>query len=224
MWTKVLFKINDFIKGNKVTKHYLDVKKNIEQAHISMNYLSNLLIYVKSEVSYYSNIEPKISNYPIVNKTIIRANFKDFQSKLYADKPKVNMTTSGSTGTPFTVYQDLNKKARNHADTLYFGELAGYELGNKLYYLKIWTKQKMAKPWMYKFQNIVPVDVIDLNEEKVHQMVKEMEASKDKVSLLGYVSALEHFIRYSEKETFPKLKLTLSQLLLCLKAYLKKQN
>lgn len=206
MWTKVLFKINDFIKGNKVTKHYLDVKKNIEQAHISMNYLSNLLIYVKSEVSYYSNIEPKISNYPIVNKTIIRANFKDFQSKLYADKPKVNMTTSGSTGTPFTVYQDLNKKARNHADTLYFGELAGYELGNKLYYLKIWTKQKMAKPWMYKFQNIVPVDVIDLNEEKVHQMVKEMEASKDKVSLLGYVSALEHFIRYSEKRNIPKIK------------------
>jgi hypothetical protein len=36
-----------------------------------------------------------------------------------------------------------------------------------LYYLKIWAKQKMASPWVYKIQNIIPVDVIDLNEGKV---------------------------------------------------------
>jgi len=173
---------------------------------VSEDYLFKLLRHAQSKVSYYSKIEPNISKYPVVNKIIIRAQFDDFQAKNYADQPKINMTTSGSTGTPFTVYQDLNKKARNHADTLYFGELAGYELGNKLFYLKIWAKLKMANPWMYKIQNIVPVDVIDLNEGKVHQMVQEMQSINQKISILGYVSALEHFIRYAEKRNLQKIK------------------
>lgn len=206
MWTKILFKINDFLNSSKVTKHYNDVKKKIECVNPTVDNLTEILMHAKNEVSYYSNIETNILKFPIVNKTTIRAHFEDFQAKNYADKPKINMTTSGSTGTPFTVYQDLNKKARNHADTLYFGELAGYELGNKLYYLKIWAKQKMANPWMYKLQNIVPIDVIDLNEDKVYQMVKEMESSKNKISILGYVSALEHFIRYAEKRNIQKIK------------------
>lgn len=201
-----LFYVYDFIKGAKVIRHYKSVKSLIEKPNSSNESLNKLLNHACKEAYYNSTVLPSLQNFPIVNKTIIRANFDQFQAKNYVGQPKINMTTSGSTGTPFTVFQDLNKKARNHADTLYFGELAGYELGNKLYYLKIWAKQKMANTWMYKLQNIVPIDVIDLNEDKVHHMVQEMQSTNQKISLLGYVSALEHFIRYAEKRNIQKLK------------------
>jgi phenylacetate-CoA ligase len=166
---------------------------------VSEDYLFKLLRHAQSKVSYYSKIEPNISKYPVVNKIIIRAQFDDFQAKNYADQPKINMTTSGSTGTPFTVYQDLNKKARNHADTLYFGELAGYQLGNKLAYLKIWVKQKMEHPLKYRLQNIVPIDVIHLNDTLISELIQRMEHEKETWGILGYVSALEQIIQYLDK-------------------------
>lgn len=206
MLRKLLFYVSDFIKGSRVRSHYKSVKYTIERSNLSNVSLEKLMNHACKEVDYYINIFPILQNFPIINKTIIRDNFVQFQAKNYVTKPKISMTTSGSTGTPFTVYQDLNKKARNHADTLYFGEIAGYILGNKLYYLKIWAKQKMASPWVYKIQNIIPVDVIDLNEGKVRQLVKEMENTNKKISLLGYVSALEHFIRYAEKNKIERIK------------------
>lgn len=205
-WRKIFFDLFEILKGNKIKTHYRSISKHFNKLKDKSEYLDELLIHSVKNVNFYNEFDFRsINTFPIVNKTIIRANFDQFQAKNYIDKPKINMTTSGSTGTPFTVFQDLNKKARNHADTLYFGELAGYQLGNKLYYLKIWAKQKMASPWIYRLQNIVPIDVIDLDELKIQTMVAEMEALNQKISLLGYVSALEHFIRYAEKKAISKV-------------------
>ena len=206
MTRKVLFKIFDWLKGAPVSRHHNEILSfNSSNEVINQAELANLLMYATTNIQYYSNYEPDLNELPIVSKSFLKNNFNLFQSQSHNSKSKIAMTTSGSTGTPFTVYQDLNKKARNHADTLYFGELAGYELGNKLYYLKIWAKQKMSNPWMYKLQNIVPIDVIDLDEDKVKQLIQEMESITQKISILGYVSALEHFIKYAEKYKILKL-------------------
>lgn len=206
-WRKIIFDFTELLKGEKIKNHYRTISEHFDGSKKNTSPLELLLMQAIENVPFYTKLNhSSIKSFPIVNKTIIRAHFDQFQAKSYIGQPKINMTTSGSTGTPFTVNQDLNKKARNHADTLYFGELAGYELGNKLYYLKIWAKQKMSNPWMYKLQNIVPIDVIDLNEDKVHQMVQEMQSTNQKISILGYVSALEHFIRYAEKRNIQKIK------------------
>src|SRR6218665_467231 len=207
MLTKLLYKINDSVNGGAISKHYAEIRNHFKNnENNSLSKLKELLIHASENAAFYSGKGNEINNYPVINKTSIRADFDSFQAQNYAEKKLLTMTTSGSTGTPFTVNQDLNKKARNHADSLYFGELAGYELGNKLFYLKIWAKQKMSRSLMYKVQNMVPVDVLDLNEEKVENLVKQMEQSKQKISILGYVSALEHFIRYSEKKNNKQIK------------------
>jgi len=205
MVRKLLFTLSDAFRGSSIQKHYKEVRHALDTPAIREQALKNLLAHASRQVPFYSKMPPDIHVFPIVNKSTIRSNFPDFQAKNHAGKPRITMTTSGSTGTPFTVNQDLNKKARNHADTLYFGELAGYQLGNRLYYLKIWAKQKMASPWMYKLQNIVPVDVIDLDERSIHKLVQEMESGNDRVSILGYVSALEHFIRYADKHSISRI-------------------
>lgn len=202
----VLFFLKEILSGRKITAHYSQIDRHFKSLRKDNN-LNKLLIYVTNSIPFYKKFQNNdLNSFPVINKVIIKANEREFLNLSYQLSKLIKMTTSGSTGTPFTVYQDLNKKARNHADTLFFGEMGGFEIGNKLYYLKIWAKQKMANPWMYKLQNIVPIDVIDLNEDKVHQMVQEMQSTNQKISLLGYVSALEHFIRYAEKRNIQKLK------------------
>lgn len=202
----VLFFLKEILSGGKITAHYRQIDRHFKSLRKDNN-LNKLLIYATNSIPFYKKFQNNdLNSFPVINKVIIKANEREFLNLSYQMSKLIKMTTSGSTGTPFTVYQDLNKKARNHADTLFFGEMGGFEIGNKLYYLKIWAKQKMANPWMYKFQNIVPIDVIDLNEDKVHQMVQEMQSTNQKVSLLGYVSALEHFIKYAEKRNIQKFK------------------
>ena len=190
---KVLFFLKDIFSCRKLTAHYGQIDRHFKGLRID-NDLNKLLTYTTNSIPFYKKFQNNdLNSFPVINKVIIKANEMEFLNPSYQLSKLIKMTTSGSTGTPFTVYQDLNKKARNHADALFFGEMGGYEIGNKLYYLKIWAKQKMASPFMYKLQNIVPIDVIDLDELKIHQLVTEIELSNEKISFLGYVSALEHF-------------------------------
>jgi phenylacetate-CoA ligase len=64
----------------------------------------------------------------------------DFLSTDFDDSNRYEAVTSGSTGTPFKVFHDKNKKNRNSADTIYFAKRAGFSVGDKLIYLKIWSE------------------------------------------------------------------------------------
>lgn len=203
--SKLAFRVNDFFRGKIINFHYKKIRQHFKNKGTSEKELFQLIAFSKKNVPFYKKfLFSELEQFPILSKSSIRASLASFKSQDYLGKRVMTMTTSGSTGTPFTVYQNSNKKARNYADTLYFGEMAGYELGNKLYYLKIWAKQKMSNPLIYRIQNIVPVDVIELNDERIHFLLREMESSKEKINILGYVSALENFIRYAEKRKIHK--------------------
>lgn len=202
---KFLFAINDFVNGGLIKKHYNEIAIQL-QSGIERNYLSDLLKHVKANVPFYKNYKlTDINEFPVVDKSIIKSNFQDFKAQNYLNKKNNIVTTSGSTGTPFSVIQDLNKKARNYADALYFGNLAGFELGNCIVYLKIWAKQKMSKPWKYKLQNIRPIDVLHLDDKQISDLIISLENNSKKYNILGYVSALEQIIRYFDKINKPRI-------------------
>lgn len=204
---KTAFQLQDFAKGNKVTSHFNQLVNFYKNKENSVEALSNLLRHAKMNVDFYRKIDAtNILNFPVVDKTIIKSSLDSFRAQNYLDKEVVSMTTSGSTGTPFTVFQDLNKKARNHADTMYFGDLGGYEIGNKLWYLKIWVKEKMSKPLFYKLQNIAPIDVISLSDVQIKKIIQSIQASpRIQYNILGYVSALEQVIRYCESNSISQI-------------------
>ena len=207
--TSILFKLKDSLDGSKIRHHFIEIKNHFDsQKESDSTDLNNLLSQAVKNVPYYSDTDFKsLSNFPIVNKSIIKTDFEKFRAINFEDKGLIKMITSGSTGTPFTVYQNKNKKARNYGDTLYFGNVGGYYLGNKLIYLKIWVKSKMQGPWQYKLQNIKPVDVINLNDSEIKSLIESFNNSPKQVhSVLGYVSALERIIKYCEKNNITDLK------------------
>lgn len=126
---KLGFWVLDFLNGGYVREHYKDIKKIINNNDDSNNLkkLNLLLNHAVNTTEFYSQYKNfnNLKDFPIINKKIIKKNFEQFISRKYKDKKLHSMTTSGSTGTPLTVYQDFNKRKRVLAEIIYFGELCG---------------------------------------------------------------------------------------------------
>jgi phenylacetate-CoA ligase len=87
---------------------------------------------------------------------------------------------------------------RNTADTYYFASKAGFKLGSRLYYLRLWDKQYKKNPLLTKIQNIAAYSVDDLTEENLAKLVAELENNPSRKSMLAYTSALNTVIHYAE--------------------------
>lgn len=204
----ILFFGKDAANGFSISSHMKEIRKALEEKNNSGR-LKDLLNHAVKTVPYYNTQNPaSILDFPIVNKSIIKSNEQKFLSNEFADKKEklIKMTTSGSTGTPFTVYQNKNKRQRNWADTLVFENLAGYQLGHRLLYFKIWAKEKLASNWVYKAQNMVPIEVIKLDDSIISNLLSDIHQNKSQIhSAIGYVSALEEILRYCEKNNITDL-------------------
>lgn len=197
----------DIIKGGNIRKHYNEIHASLnnslpyESDEKSGIKIKNLLTHAVKTCDFYSrySLGNSLSDFPIVNKNLIKSNQDLFFSSAFKNQKVYSVTTSGSTGTPFKTYQDKNKKARNYADTIYFAGLAGYKIGHRLIYLKIWVKSKMRHKLEYWFQNTIPVDVIHLNDRLIDILINKLEHDRSTFGILGYASALELICRYLDK-------------------------
>lgn len=193
----------DILKGKPVKKHYYDVKSIVEDAygenHKKAGHLNKLLKHAVETTRFYSNYKSynSVLDFPITNKNTIRNNFKAFCSSKFKAKDCYTVSTSGSTGTPFSVLQDVGKQHRNRADNIYFSEQSGYRIGQKLIYLKIWPdKPKRSFFYKTKLKNIYPHSVFELSNGDIEVLLNKLIRSSEKKSFIGYTSALEKICKY----------------------------
>lgn len=204
----------DSLKGRQVERHYREVGFLMNHAQPDEivqrqeQYLSGLLKHAVSECPYYSEYKrfKNLSDFPVVNKNLIKNSEKLFIAKGYEIQNLLRVTTSGSTGTPFRTYQNKEKKFRNYADTLCFAEHAGFRMGHRLIYLKIWVQEKMQGRLNYWLQNIVPVDVIHLNDREIDNLLKRLSKNSSTYGFLGYASALELICKYLDRKNADPIK------------------
>lgn len=196
-----LFSVLEPIIGSKKIKHYHNVKNIVEKGKLNEKHLNKIINHACKTTPYYNiqNPEAGLDSFPVVNKNIIKRNYVDFQSYKFKSHKKRTVATSGSTGIPFKVFQDDNKILRNSADTLYFSELAGYNVGNKLYYFRMWNafeKKSLLSRWAL---NIEAIDVFDLNDSFFRNFIKALRKNQLPKSWIGYASAFEKLCRYLDK-------------------------
>ena len=203
----------DTLKGRPVFKNIEQIK-SINEAldlHLVQAYqkkqIDELMVHAIKNIPFYKNIDTiELSKFPIVDKSIIKNNIDQFIAPLTNKNELLRMVTSGSTGTPFVSYQDNNKKRRNSADALYFGELAGFKLGEPLYYLKIWSESNKKSRWIQFLQNVIPIDVIHLSGDNVSNFIDLLNTTSGRFHINGYASALEEICKYLDVQTTPVLK------------------
>jgi len=204
----------DFLKGSKIRKHYRNIVLVLN--HVSSNEatqrqekdLSAILRHAVTTTQFYKqkNGYRSLNDFPVINKSIVRESFNSFISSKFKESELIPVVTSGSTGTPFKVYHDKNKKLRNSADTIFFTQMAGYDLGNRLIYMKIFVKEKMKNPVSYWMENTIPVDVIRLNDTQIEGLLRRMENDKSTCTIIGYSSALELVCKYLKKKKYGGVK------------------
>lgn len=198
------FWLIDYVKGSKIRRHFEDIESIMENVDSSAskqsqrNYLDRILHYSKKEVPFYKTnaCGDDLSSFPIIDKNIIKANYNDFQSREYQEKKVHELHTSGSTGTPFIVRQDQNKRNRVYAEMTYFWGKAGFEIGMKYVFFRVWTninRKRRLDAWA---RNVVMHDIIrldDLSLEAVRHMLKHDKRIK---MLLSYASTFDNLAAY----------------------------
>ncbi|MCK8520567.1 CoF synthetase [Aquimarina sp. D1M17] len=209
-----IFWFLDSLKGGNKRTHYDAIRIHFENPNAPENKakrehdLQNILNHAISTVPFYNEINKTsvLQDFPVVNKNCIRDQFDDFLSSEYIDKPTTSVSTSGSTGTPFKILQDNRKKLRNTADNIFFSELAGFKVGYRLTYFRLWNAFEKKGVLERLLQNIRPIDVFDLGKDgAITKEIEILKQSKATNSWLGYASAYEEICKYLDQNNVDKI-------------------
>lgn len=208
----------DTLKGGKVKAHYDEITFVMENfaseksKHLRTKNLDNLLSYATKNCSFYENYSDYkgLSDFPVINKSLIRNHFKEFNSDNFGKNDLYEMSTSGSSGTPFKTVQNGNKRLRNTADTIYFKQKAGFEIGYRLYYIRKWFKMH-KRSWLTTMtRNIVMVNVTEFTDEYLANFIKKLEKDNSTQVIIAYSSALRELCNYLERIKSSPIKNNLS--------------
>ena len=202
-----IFWLLDAFKGGKLKAYYTSILTNHLEfgSKVSIetrkNNLDAIISHALTTVPYYAKFRgyKSIENLPVIDKNIIKDQFSEFKSATYLNKRKIKVSTSGSTGVPFVLYQNKNKKLRNTADSLFFAKLANYNLGNKLIYFRAWDNWRQSKLSAFA-KNIVMVNNADFTNDFIKRFLDKLASnSSSSIHMIGYPSDFEVICDYLDE-------------------------
>lgn len=197
----------DTLKGSPLKKELEDIKYLIEHwgapvaNNITNDYLKNILDFSVNNIEFYKPYKGynSLDDFPVINKAIIRRQESYFYNPSYDMQKMFRQETSGSTGVPFVVYQDPNKRKRATADTLFFSHLAHYELGSRLYFSRVWEKRTVRSPLTCFKQNWVMLDASKLSDNAISIFLDTLTKDKSTKSVILFASTLSAIAKYIER-------------------------
>jgi len=197
-----IFWLIDAIKGKQIKKQYDEIKlineKNLKNNPIIESKLGELLAYATEHVTFYKSYKEykSLQDFPITNKSILGDAGDLVISDRYSKDELVTMKTSGTSGRPFTAYQNNAKKNRVRAEVVYFGELCNYRIGDRNVYLRVWYKG-IKKSLLSAFRNnLIMIDIKELTEERLSLIRNRLMNDHFITTILGYASTLEIIVNY----------------------------
>lgn len=106
------------LQGGKIKESYEEIKlfdntssEDAKLMKFQKDSLAKLLDHATKTTDFYADLSGKdFKEFPIINKNIIKEVQEKFLSSKFNKKDLFQMSTSGSTGTPFVCYQDSVKK------------------------------------------------------------------------------------------------------------------
>ncbi len=226
------FWCQDFLKGRKTRFHYNEIKlihenfNSISSIQLRKKNLDVLLKHSVSSTPFYKSYSnfSDLSDFPVIDKLFIKNNFESFKSEIYLNKKNFKAASSGSTGTPFIIYKDLNKKYRNIADIIFFTGLTGFSFGQRLYFMRVWTSLNKKNKLLAWIQNVRMVDVSNLDDNKISEIIDKLKKDKNKIGILSYASNLKAICKYLDKICSKPINCNLSSVIAnseCLNEYTK---
>ncbi len=201
---KRMFWLVDFLKGSPIKRHYKEIR-DIQKAPFSSKCikkreknLKGLLDYAVLSIPFYKDFQEfqSFQDFPVINKKMIQDRFELFKSDGFKTDTLFKVSTSGSTGVPFKLYHNKDKRLRNTADVLFFSEKSGYSIGDLLFELEVWRGHNKRRKIKNLLQNTVQFDISKLTNSRIEHFLNLLEKSPQPKSILGFPSALEQICKY----------------------------
>lgn len=193
---KNIYKNKLFIKRIKfLEKSQYWSKEKLESYQIKK--IKDLFLFVKKNIPFYKNYFKKkditirkinslkdINIFPIVDKKIIQKNIKDFLISKFKKKQFYCRTTGGSTGTPLTIWSNIDHQIKDKANTKYYMRIFGLDI-NKYKSIRIYgdkIKKNLIKKKIFwsKKDNKLIMSAFYINEENLEKYIKQIELFKPK--------------------------------------------
>lgn len=210
---KALFLSLDFLKGSPIRRHIQDIayiNENFGETRAKEKreeYLAELIEHSISTTPFYEGLGVEdFGDFPVINKNIVRENFEDFKSKTYLNKKKEEVVTSGSTGTPFRLLHNMNKRHRHRADNLYFAQKGGYELGDKVYLLRAAHDTDAKAMVEFRKKNIIPHGVMNYTDSEMEKLFDKIKDDKRQKCIVCFASMAKIIGNYLDNNDVEPLK------------------
>jgi phenylacetate-CoA ligase len=206
-----LFWLTDRLNGNQIRKHYQEIELILNNHHcghsesIRKQNLNNILTYAVNTTPFYKKYKgfDTLASFPVINKNIILEHYEDFRSIPLKTQKLAMVSSSGSTGIPFHVFQDRIKKNRNTADAIYYLEKAGGVFGSTLFFLKLWD-DKNRKRWFTRWmQNIYAHNVMESSPANLDYLLMALERDRSSKTIMGYPSFFEELCNHLSRKEKP---------------------
>lgn len=186
--------------GGSVRKHFADVERILngnESAQRTIDgYREAIFQYAMQQAPFYrATGATRFEELPVIDKLVIKSQYNQFLSPEYLNQKVRKMSTSGSTGTPFSIIQDMNKRWRGVADILAFHP-DGFRIRDHIVMFRGITPMTQLSAWRQWELNITLLDASDLSDARLDTLREDFQQFREKTMLYGYASVYERLSRY----------------------------
>lgn len=190
----------DSLNGSPIRKQYDVIKRVLSSSDNEWTeiQLKNIKLHAIKHTSFYKNYAVN-DVFPVVNKTLLTEKRSLFLAKEGFRLPLHISSTSGSTGTPFSVVQDFDKRMRTIADLKVFGELCNYPSHERLVFFRVLSSHLNRTPEQEARENIYYVDSSNLDEKRLSEMLDIIIDKKPRM-IFSYSSTLIELAKYILKK------------------------
>lgn len=202
-WLRHKSMYHSYLEISRINNTYDDTaKKQIA------NQLQHLLEHASKTTEYYRNMGDCIDNYEIINKETVINHRKEMLSSEYKGQKLHEMRTSGSTGIPFTMQQDLGMRSRVIAEIKAMNDWAGYPSHEKMLYIVGASKDFKFSKWQQWKENIYRIGV-SINDRATMKKVVDFLIKQKPVALHASASNIPPIIEYIKDNKIPSARFSI---------------
>ena len=190
------FNENDRANGGYIIDQYKQIKNVLETQDMKWvkERFRDLKAHAIAHTDFYASYSPD-DEFPVVNKSDILENYDQHKAKGGFMEPVHISSTSGSTGIPFSVIQDMKKRKRTIADLHVFGERGDYPTHERMVFIRVLSAKLHRTPEQEDRENIYYVDSSDLSHDSIGRMVDTLIEKKPR-TLLSMPTTLVEISKY----------------------------
>ena len=205
---RTAFEFLDKLHGGKLDKikkvNKREIVEGVTDAYVQRR-LNAVLGYARTSSAFYRERckdAQVLADFPVMTKR----DYTEHKDEILADSFQgredslFKLSTSGSTGAPFTVLCDGDKMDRVNMNFISVMELNGFRMGMKRGEFRVWIPgRNTISRWKSFKNNLLMIDIANMGDDSLEQICKRIKRQKIQV-LVSYSSALTALAGYIRRK------------------------